>query len=295
MIDLFTPKIPAQPHPSSYGEVALQKLPRLTRAIYTANVGEQAPIWNKEFVIKRWADHTVKDRLPTVEYRYLHLVADGTNVGVAENVITVGEAITVNLPGKYTWAKWTPEIVQGYISSPDGTRTAIRPQFVSTRDQAEEIMKDLGAVEIIERTFAGPFKLIYDMRETRRIWSVKLRGGGSKEGTWNNVGLLFKMKYRQGVGAPGEWIRTATEPNWVSKKSEAPDEYDLRPEVPIPIRALRDNETAKLGFGGIITIFKDGAGEGGGGTDPKTAELIADTNKRVKQMQRDLAPIMGTG
>lgn len=257
MIDLFTPKIPSQPDEGSYGVVALQKFPRLSRAIYLANVGEQASRWNKDLVIKRWADHTVVDRPPTDDYRYIYLASDGTRVIIKEAVISIGEAMSVNLPGKYSWPKWKPELVQGYVSAPDGSRTAINPSFVSTIDQAEALMRELDGVEVLERTFAGPFKIIYDMREKRRLYSVKLRGTANKEGDWNSVGLLLKMKYRNGVGAPGEWTATATEPRWIPKKSKVPDEYDPRPEVPIPIRALLPNESARLGFAGVITIFQD--------------------------------------
>lgn len=289
MIDLFTPKIPGQPDAGSYGVVALQKFPRLSRAIYLANVGDQAPRWNKALVIKRWADHTVVDRPPTDDYRYSYLASDGTRVSVKEAVISIGEAMSVNLPGKYSWPKWEPELVQGYVSAPDGSRTAINPSFVSTIDQAEVIMRELEGVEVLERTFAGPFKIIYDMREERRLYSVKLRGTANREGTWNSVGLLLKKRYRDGVGAPGEWTATATEPRWIPKKSEVPDEYDPRPEVPIPIRALLSNETARLGFASVITIFKDAVSGGPVDVDDVLSRVDKTTQQILKKVSERIS------
>jgi len=259
----------------------LQILSRLNRSMYMANVGKQAPIWNKALVLKRWADRTLGDRQPNDAYRYIYLMSDGTNVIVKENVITVAEAISVNLPGKYSWLKWVPEVVDGYVKSPyDGSVTAINPNFVSTRLQAEEMKDELGGVAIRETTFAR-FVLKWGLSEERRLFNVKLRGTTNKEGKWNNVGLLLKMKYRQGVGAPGKFESPATEPRWIPKKSEAPDEYDLRPEVPIPVRALLPNESARLGFGGIITIFKDGAGEGSAGGGGELLKKIDETTREI--------------
>ena len=287
MLDLFTPKAPGQPDADSYGVSDLQLLPRLNRAIYAENVGSQATIWNKDLKIKRWADLTVKNDPLTDEYRYLYLVSDGRNAIVKENVITVGEALSVNLPGKYSWAKWEPAPVIGHVLAPDGTQTPISKDFVSTRLQAEEMKRELDAVEIIERSFAGPFKLVYDAREDRRLFHIRLRGTAGKLGNWNAVGLLLKAKYRQGVGAPGAWTASATDPRWVPKKSEAPGEYDARPEVPIPIRALLSNEKAKLGFGGIITIFKDGSGGGGGVVDNDV--ILRRIDKTTVQILREVS------
>jgi hypothetical protein len=281
MIDLFTPKVPGQPDADSYGVEALQMLPRLNRAIYAENVGSQATIWNLDLKIKRWADLTVKDKPTTSEYRYLHLVSDGKNAIVQENVITVGEAISVNLPGKYSWAKWKPAPVMGYVLAPlNGLRTPISENFVSTRLQAEEMKRELDAAQIIEQTFTGPFRIIYEKEEDRRLFLVRLRGTAGKPGILTSVGLLLRMKYRQGVGAPGKWESPATEPRWIPKKSDAPGEYDARPEVPIPIRALLSNETPKLGFAGIITIFKDKS-DGGGGSDDEILQRIDKTTAQI--------------
>jgi len=289
MKDLFTPKVPDQPDAPAYGVVELQKLPRLNRAIYALNVGEEAPRWNKDLVIKRWADFTVKDEPLTNEYRYIYLASDGIKAVVKENVISIGEAISVNLPGKYSWPKWDPAPVMGHVLAPDGSQTAISRWFVSTRAQAETLRVEFDAVRIAENSLAGPFRMIYDRSEDRRIWNIKLRGTANKEGDWNSVGLHLRQKFRQGVGAPGEWTATATAPRWVPKKSDTPDEFDARPEIPIPIRALLPNETAKLGLSGVIMIMKDAAS---GGVVDQDA-VLARVDKTTQQILREVSATIG--
>jgi len=54
------------------------------------------------------------------------------------------------------------------------------------------------------------FPVIYPANEPRRVWDVVFKGEAL------NVGMLLSMKYANGVGAPGHWDTSGSDPVWVS-------------------------------------------------------------------------------
>ena len=284
-MDIFTPNIPMQPTALVYGLAALQVLPRLTRAIYKEKAGEQAPPWDQAKPIKRWADHTASASAQKggVPYVYTSYVVDKGKVVARRYTMSGAEARAVNLPGQYDYPKWDPPEVRGYVySEVDGTQSNISRWWVAGQTEADALREELGAVEIAETTLnaGGPYRYVYEPGETRRVWNVIL-----KSGRVVNVGHLLRLRYREGVGSPGKWEAKTTSPRWIPAKFEGPGEYDPRPEIPIPCRALLPNETPKVGFGGIIQIVKTGSTGGEGEAD---WEMVARIDRNVQALKKEL-------
>lgn len=207
---------------------------RHTRATWEQTFGEQAPPWNKDRRIKRWADSTALERVSDpdnqlVEYTWFDLAS----ASFKKMTMTAREAATPNLPGKYVYPKYqiapTPAVVIGPAPMDP---MPVRPEILCHRAEAEALRNELGGEEVVEGlTFTtGPFRI--DWRgETRRQWLIKIGGD------YHNAGALLAMKNANGVGAPGKWEKTRTGPVWVSFAQDT-GEQDPRPEIPIPCRPL---------------------------------------------------------
>jgi len=84
----------------------------------------------------------------------------------------------------------------------------------------------------------------------------------------------LKLKYVNGVGAPGAWDLAPRSPMWVP---EYPDtgEQDTRPEVPMPVRRLLPGERIVTGFAGLVMVQREDLAE------PSKDEILKRIDERV--------------
>jgi hypothetical protein len=240
----------------------------LTRALFLELTGTQAAPWNPEKPIKRWFDPAAAQAVATDPggfYMYqINVWRDGKLVR-ATRMIPNAEAALANLPGKYDYPKYSVPPSKAFIREYDesgmetGGRTYIKADDLSLFTEARALQTELTAAGfpsggIFESMQGGPFAIVYPPEEPRRLWYLS---HPAKPGGWS-VARLLAQKFAQGVGAPGKWVPSEEDvhtPRWQSLLSPDVGEYDTRPEIPCPQRALLPNEEAVFdGFTGQVMI-----------------------------------------
>lgn len=272
MMPGFLPTGKMPPQLPVYGTDELALFKRFNRGEFLAYTGVQAPPWASQGEvprlieeghspemaerltrIKRWADLTVADQDPNGEYRYRYPLATGGSVEWQEQIITNELACSINLPGKYDYAKWVPAATLATYEGQGITPVVLNPMLLSTEEQAAEIATELGLTYVEQvADEKGQFFYVYPPDETRRVFGIVLPNGNR-----TLAGFLLRDKYRSGVGAPGHWV-TGDEgyPVWVADLPTDLGEYDTRPEIPMPCRDLWPQEQIKVGgFANQIQIF----------------------------------------
>lgn len=284
-----------KPDAPQYGPSELELFPRLTRALYRTMFGEQAPPWDKNRRIKRWFDSEALGP-PGGLFSY-KIVAKGPDgkPGFAPVAISFEEAQTVNLPGQYEYPKYALPPSRAFVNAYDANgsvigRNIVPPEELATWAEAEELRADLNdigisAIDVTENQYGGPYAVIYPPDEPRRMLVVVLANGSA-----HSVQRLLCQKNAAGVGSPGRW---ASLPNgsvqWVSEIPQETGEFDPRPEVPIPCRALEPGEEFALGFAGLIVIRRTDTAEGQALANEKAVPAnVAEILKRIIQIQKKL-------
>jgi hypothetical protein len=286
-----TPK--PQPDLDQYGLQELELFPRLTRALFVDRFGFEPPPWDKTRPIKRWADTSVRNAEPSDIYVVTYFqTKPGMLPEKKQLAITNAEAFDINLPGATSYPKLTlpPSGAVSFIVDPNGDsggRTVLPTDTLISKEDAAtllaEMKADIGEVgEISENESAGPFSIIYEPWEKRRLLNVSIAGNS------NNIGKLYAARHAAGVGAPGHWEMAGTSPRWVSEIPTDTGEFDPRPEVPIPCRTLYPNEKFVGTFLGVGIQRTDRAGSVAEDNEKKIADNVAETLKRVTQLQRDV-------
>ena len=209
---MFTsePKVLTLPSEAFYPVERLLLFDRHNRLTWEQTFGEQAPPWDKERRIKRWADTSAPEGVAVASltmvlctYTYFDMVTR-TFKGFR---LTAEEAATPNLPGAYVYPKYivepTPAVVVD-AANPDNPQ-GLNPNIICQYAEAAAIAAQLSG-QVVEATsfMAGPFS--FDWRgETRRRWLIRI------DGRYHNAAALVRAKTAFGVGAPGDWIHAANE------------------------------------------------------------------------------------
>lgn len=268
------PVIPPQPEEVLYGPDKLQLFPRLTRATYREKYGVEPPPWDKAKRIKRWFDTSVLEGVEDAENHVVQYeVFDATRPrGVRVLAMTAAEAAAPNLPGAAVYPKYvvapTPAVIVAPIS---GEKSGVNPEHLSDRAEAVALAAELGLDAAAVRESSLAMFVVYWNGERRRPWVIEWKGSDLQ------VSLLLRMRYANGVGAPGRWDVSGTSPVWVPEAPET-GEQDMRPEIPIPVRPLLPNERIVTGFGGIITIQREDLRE------LSDRELLERIDRRVEKL-----------
>ncbi|MCW5982456.1 MAG: hypothetical protein KIT09_30495 [Bryobacteraceae bacterium] len=242
----------------------------------------QAPPWDKQRRIKRWADTTALEGVDDpdthiVQYDYF----DPVTRSFQKLAITAREAAAPNLPGKYAYPKYVVAPTPAVVVGPDGKTQPLSPAILCSRAEAQALAAELGASNVVEQSsfVTGPFGI--DWRgETRRQWLI---GIGSD---YHSAAALLQAKYKDGIGAPGEWVTTPGGPRWVSHAQDT-GEQDPRPEIPIPCRRLFPQEALSLGHPMSVVVYRtDRSSEynrlaEGGGLTAEQAETLARIDQNV--------------
>lgn len=267
------PVVPVPPFEAAYPVEKLNLFPRLTRATYLDLYGVEPPAWDTTRKIKRWFDTSVLEGFSgdiDNEVVAYDVFEPSSATGTRRLVLTLREASTPNLPGAVSYPKYviapTPAVV---ITPITGERTPVNPSYLSLREEAEALARELGveSAAVRESALTG-FTTAWN-GEQRRPWVVEFRG------TPHQVSLLLQRKYAHGVGAPGRWDLSGEQPVWAPEQQDT-GERDLRPEVPIPMRRLLEFEQLDKPspFSGWMVQRKDL-------TPPSPDELLQRIDRRV--------------
>lgn len=244
------PVIPAQPKEARYGIDKLYTSPRLTRATYKELYGEEAPPYDPAKQIKRWfftdkaATYAPGDTVEVTVY-------DPTTRTICPWYMTASDYATPNLPGLTSYPKWenpvaSPAVIVGPTELRLAGNTLVYPD--QAKAVAAEINAALGtefeAVEVAEKP--GPWKVVYNSEPRRQM----LIGP-------HDAALILADRYEKGVGSPGKWSLNSTGGPQFEPDVPLDGEQDLRPEIPMPCRALLPNERfATVTFGGMGGVIE---------------------------------------
>jgi len=261
---------------------------RHNRLTWEQEYGEQAPPWDKERRIKRWADTSVLDGVDDPDN---HLVVydhfDMAARAFKKFTMTAREASLPNLPGKYVYPTYVIEATPAVITDAmNNYPQPLNPSIICHKAEAEAIAKELGADEVVQAQsfMAGPFVILWN-GESRRRWLIRI---GSE---YHSAAALIRAKNGQGVGAPGEWVISPSGPRWVSHAQDTGDQ-DPRPEIPIPCRLLYEGEALYLGHPMKVVVYRKDMEsdynpksiEGVSGLTPDEAEALRRIDANVQQL-----------
>ena len=160
--------------------------------------------------------------------------------------LSTQEAATVNLPGAV--------LFPAYVVLPtNATRggSVINPIYLSMEPDAQALMTALGGTGLSDEGATPVFPVVYPPDEPRRLWDFSFKGAGV------NVGALILSRCANGVGAPGQWDTSGSEPIWVPAPAAPNGLDDTRPPRPMPVRALLPNEKIQVSLMGVGVVRTD--------------------------------------
>lgn len=285
----MVPVVPEPPNQVEYPTAALNLFPRMTRALFLQTFGEEAPDWDKTQRIKRWADTSLLDN-PNIDpdtyiVPYMFFDVDSQNVTTVKRMtMTARQAAAINLPGLHSYPKFiNPSTSTAVIISPEGDRSPMGGDQLSTADQAKVLLADFPGSTTAQNGITG-----YSIQwndEQRRNYEITFNGDT------HNVALMIKQRYAQGVGSPGHWVMTGSSPVWVSEVLNQ-EPQDLRPEIPMPIRALKPFETIKSGIFSGALIHRTDLQDPNAPAPSGGAGLTAEQDARLKDIQKKAGQIL---
>jgi len=280
----------------TYGTDQLQQFERFNRGDFLTKTGQWAPAHRSEdeagvlglalgipaeeaelFTrIKRWADLNALDDAGDYEIRYV--VAVGGMAVWHTMTITNRLARSINLPGQYEYQKWVPAASGVTVVGPDGPTGTVSETYLVTPEQAEALAAAIGGTAREDAFGGGIFHYQFAQNERRRVFYVMV---GNRPYV---AGELLRQQYQKGIDAPGSWgISAIGTPLWTPLVDPDVGEHDLRPEIPIPCRALYPQERFQTsGFGGLLQIGNLGL------IEETEIEIVRRIDRNVKAIQEKL-------
>jgi hypothetical protein len=293
-----------QPNQEIYGVDVLNLFEICTRAQFEGAGGPLIP-FDPARPEQNWWDDTYAAIAPTQSVRYNAVVPGAGGVAaVGSFTQTAAQMATPNFKGLPNYSKWIPAATRAvYNHAAPSTTSAIDPKDLSTAEQAQALLAELGGTSIVdigENSVTLPnigqivFPVTYPADDPRRLFAVVLSSG-----KLFNVGVALSEKYAAGVGAPGSWI---TDPTQISgllwQATAVPDgSASTVPALPVPCRLLRANERLMTslvgGLGFQITqiqrtdlIPATAPALGGGATDP----VLLDIQSKITALYNLIVP-----
>jgi hypothetical protein len=244
------PVVPPQPSEAFYPGDALALFKSYTRSSYQAAAGEEPPTGNPHARPKFWCDTSLAGKAPTdlVTYSVWDTSTPGLPV-VAAISMTVSEAEAVNIPGVHNYPPRVVDPTDAFITANGVRLSGFNPLLLSTKKEAVDLASswglnpDTAVTEFVLGDGQGPFAYFFPPTELRRVYQI---AWGNPVIEINAAAALQEM-YKKGVGAPGHWDFTGSQPHWIS--DVPPDQTFLLPAWPVPIRSLLPDEAATHGSG----------------------------------------------
>jgi len=240
-------------YPQSLYDRILPQITLLTdRASYVTKFGKQPKPYEPNKPLKRWVDTSASQVSNTTYPAAWNRTLVGTDPTVVAPLTVMGaDVVDVNIPGEYAYPQWIVAATPAIGIDVHGITWQISPNTLASEDQANQLAKELSGTA--QQAPDSPSPQLFTVNwngETRRFWTVVV-GGKSYD-----VSSLIRMKYANGVGAPGHWDVSGGSPKWVADPQVVGD--GRGPEVPIPIVPLADNEEVyQPAFGAPMVRLKE--------------------------------------
>lgn len=247
-VPISQPVIPAQPKKEAYGFGDLALFKTYTRESFRAEFGIEAPAFDPTRVIKTWFDSTVDLADPANVALYKVLTRDARGQwSVRQLVLPAAEAATVNLPGSVSY----PEYVISPTKAARAGVSPIWPVTLSLESEARALLRELGLVglELVDEGRGSIMPVDYG-DDPRRVWDFIYKG------IPYNAGSLLASKYRNGIGAPGEWA-IGDKIEWIAAPPAPTGLDDQRPPREMPVRDLLPNEKIAVTLMGANIVRTD--------------------------------------
>ena len=252
------PSAPPQPNAAVFPVQDLWLFRTYTRDSYRAAFGVEAPAWDPSRLTKSWFDSTVdtSDASNVAVYKTLGKDASGYWT-LKQMVIPAQEAATVNLTGTVSYPPYVvapTDATRGV--DPSGRGLAMNPSYLALQSDAIALMQAVGGSGLVDQAQNGDpanavQPIIYPASEPRRLWYFLFKG------QIQYVGLLLMNRNALGVGSPGQWDVSGSQPVWVPAPAAPTGLNDTRPPRDIPMRALLPNEQLQTGLMGPTVLRTD--------------------------------------
>ena len=241
------PVIPPQPNQEVYGIQELALFQTFTRDTYRSAFNTEAPPWDPSRVKKSWFDSSVDvaDPAATASYHAAGMDSSG-QWGMQSLTMPAGEAASVNLPGAVVYP---PYVVPPTTATRAGA--SINPIYLSLEADALALMSAVGGASLLDEGVTPVFPVAYPPDEPRRLWDIMFKGIPV------NAGALLLNRNTNGVGSPGHWDSSGSEPVWVPDPPAPTGLDDTRPARPVPLRDLLPNEKFQTGLMGVTVVRTD--------------------------------------
>jgi hypothetical protein len=248
-----TPQNPPQPDQPIYGFIALQTVPTFTRPSYLNAFGVQPLDFDATKPPKFWFDSTVDLSSPENIAVYQTVQLDGITASIVQLQMPATQAASVNIPGLITYP---PYVIQPTTATLGGQ--PFNADVLSDLQDAINMAASfgLGSSTVFDGdpTF-GPFLVDYPAAEPRRQWMILFKGAAV------SVGILLSSMNAKGIGSPGAWDLTGSQPVWVPVPPPPDGITSGVPlsatTVPIPVRPLLPNEEIVSTLGGAMIARTD--------------------------------------
>lgn len=247
---------------------ARYRFPQYTPASFQAASGIKAPAWNPAYPIKDWFDPAA---VAGVNSTYLVWNGSVTAPALISLTIPGAEALTVNLPGTPTFAKYavapTLATKQVHFAGLAFAPIAIDPGTLSTLVDANRLAAIAGAAVVDPTATPNQFLIFSWNGETRRpyvLMPVVSNAGvtGDPTAAGQNVGQLLAAVNAAGVASPGHWSAAQLALHtlvWVPET--APSGLDVTARVPEPMALSTGESLVSLQLGVTFTAVVFAAGE----------------------------------
>jgi hypothetical protein len=259
-LDMVTPAsqpvIPPQPNLEVYGFQALALFQNYTRDNYRTTFGVEAPLWDPSRLKKTWFDTTVD---PSNAATYKIVATDQAGQWTVQQlVISAQEAATVNLPGAVTYP---PYLVAPSMAARAGS--TIDPIHMSLEADARALMATIGGGGLLDEGMAP-------------VWDILFKGSPM------NAGVLLFNRNANGVGSPGRWDTSGSDPIWVPAPPAPTGLDDTRTPRPMPVRDLLPNEKIQTGLMGASIVRIDLQQQ----SDAASGQFTPDDRATLQQIYR---------
>lgn len=278
------PVAPAQPAQLAYSPADLQLFTYpnpagpggtgpLTRALYFALTGAQAPPYDASNPTRDWYDQSANPGYPTPG-SYLVIEVKGTSASV--NSIPVPANVQVpNLPGPYEYPAWdNPATTTALITFPGFPAQPLPATFLCSEADARAVAAALPAGTTVGEDTTD-FMVTWNS-ETRRRFTVSIPNGPQQMYAAQLRAAMTQILsdpdgnyISGGVGSPGAFVVNGANISW----SPAPDPgLSAGPALPVPCRPLISNGSDQeilvpgpLGIGVQVVRLDYLAASGGSG------------------------------
>jgi hypothetical protein len=242
------------------------------RAAYLAAVGTEAPPFNPALPIKGWADPA-----PNGE-PYLMFDAASPPFYTVELAVPASAAVTVNLPGAYSYPAYVEVPTDAQMMGPYGPVGPVPASELCLEADAQAVASAIAplypgaSLTVVDNSPAGMIYVLYGT-DPRRMWGISITGIRNIAGMSAAITTIM-IDYAQalieaqagvgaggtgwGVGAPGHWELVSNNgpigpglvgptilPGWVQDPQitvPPPNAVTLA----VPIRPLLPNEQFQL-------------------------------------------------